>query len=71
MVLTDKQNYAAGITKKVKTGDSPLEINDQRKIDLSGDSVGASALRFKRKITTTAGISNPSLLKSPATANRI
>lgn len=46
----------AGVTKKVKTGDSPLRIYDNRHSVDAAEAVGPNVIRTKNRIKSVAGV---------------
>jgi len=74
--MVQNLNYTndAGVTRAIKTGASPLEINDGEfngeKTALAGDPVSASAIRTRGRVGYVAGILKPKYDRNFATANR-
>lgn len=46
----------AGVSRSIKTGASPLEINDIMKTSLVSEPVSQSAIRTKNKVNNVAGV---------------
>jgi hypothetical protein len=70
MVQRLSYTCSAGVVKSVKSGASPLEINDIRKTVLVADPIGASVIRTKGKVTNIAGVTRPILTKTFSKAYR-
>lgn len=70
MVQTLAYTFDAGVLKSVNSGASPLEINDIKKVVLSGDAVSRYAIRTRGKVINVAGVTNSKTLSTQSVAYR-
>jgi len=70
MVQVLGYTFDAGVSKNIKTGASPLEINDVRKTALASDPVSQSALRTRGKVINVAGITGARTSSTKSVAYR-
>ena len=60
----------AGVSRNIKMGASPLEINDVNKVALAGEAVSAHPIRTKNRVSKVAGVLKPKIDKNFSVANR-
>jgi hypothetical protein len=74
MVLNLKHTTDAGVTRAIKTGASPLEINDGEyngaKVPLASEPVSSFARRSNGRVNYIAGILKPKIDRNFSTAYR-
>jgi hypothetical protein len=70
MVQTLAYTFDAGVVKNVKTGASPLEINDVMHSPLVSDPISPMAKRTRGKVTNVAGVTKPKIDSNLSVANR-
>jgi len=70
MIQTLGYTFDAGVVKSIKSGASPLEINDIKRTPLCCDPVSQSALRTSGKVLNVAGVTTPKVEKNLSVAYR-
>jgi hypothetical protein len=74
MVQNIAYSFDAGVARSIKTGASPLEINDGEfagaKTALASDPVSSQVRRIKNKVNNIAGVTKSKVMKSFSTANK-
>jgi hypothetical protein len=70
MVQTISLTTDAGVSRSIKTGASPLEINDIMRTPLTGEGVSQHAIRTKNKVNNIAGVTGRHTDKNMSVAYR-
>ena len=70
MIFAQKLTSDAGILKSIKTGNTPLEINDVRKVALVEEPKSVNVIRINQKVLFTTGVLNLKAQRTISNANR-
>jgi hypothetical protein len=70
MVQTISLTTDAGVSRSIKTGASPLEMNDIMRTPLISEAVSQNAIRTRNKVNNVAGITGRRTDKNMSVANR-
>ena len=70
VVMNISLSTEAGVSKKIKTGDSPLRIYDLFHVANASEPIGSHVIRTKNKVDSVAGVLRGKVSRNFSIANR-